>query len=342
MSFRFPLLKKEEEPAKTHSMGKNVIRFFGPVIGLIFVYVIFLIFAPSAFSSLYNTKNILTQAVIIGIAALGMTVIIISGGIDLSAGSQIAFTTVLIAVLINRWGGPDMGLFVPLAAALVAILGCTLVGALNGLMVAGLRVVPFIATLGMMQIARGVAKGIAGQTSVPTHASWLNEVMVVEPRAGVFYSLAPGVWVMLFFTLLMAVVLRYTVFGRYVFAIGSNEKCARLCGIRVGLNRLMIYTLGGAITGIAGVMQFSNLTLGDPTAATGMELDIIASVVIGGGSLSGGEGSIGGSLVGALIMAILRNGCTLVGIPNYVQNIVIGGIIIVAVTIDRLKHRRPV
>ena len=340
MSSRFSFFIEWKEYLSTHSVGKKVFRFFGPVIGLIFVYAIFLVFAPSAFSSLYNTKNILTQAVIIGIAALGMTLVIISGGIDLSAGSQIALATVLIAVLINWWGGPGVGILIPLAAAAAAILGCTLVGMLNGLMVAGLRIVPFIATLGMMQIARGVAKGIAGQTSVPTHTSWLNGLMVVEPRAGVFYSLAPGVWIMLFLTVLMSVVLRYTVFGRYVFAIGSNEKCARLCGVRVGLNRFMIYTLCGAITGIAGVMQFSNLTLGDPTAATGMELDIIASVVIGGGSLSGGEGSIGGSLVGALIMAILRNGCTLVGIPNYVQNIVIGGIIIVAVTIDRLKHRR--
>jgi ribose/xylose/arabinose/galactoside ABC-type transport system permease subunit len=198
----------------------------------------------------------------------------------------------------------------------------------------------FIVTLGMMQIARGVAKGIAQQTTVNTPDNWLNGLMVVEPSPGCWYSVAPAVWIMLVLLGLMFVVLRYTVFGRYIFAIGSNESTARLCGIRVGLQRVAIYAACGLLTGVAGVMQFSNLTLGDPTAANGMELDIIAAVVIGGGSLSGGEGSAVGSIVGALIMAILRNGCTLVGIPNYVQNIVIGVIIIVAVGIDRLKHAR--
>jgi ribose/xylose/arabinose/galactoside ABC-type transport system permease subunit len=192
----------------------------------------------------------------------------------------------------------------------------------------------------MMQIARGAAKGIAGQTTVLTRPGWLQKLMIVEPEPGSVFSLAPGVWIMLVLAAIMTLVLHRTVFGRYVFAIGSNPDCARLCGIRVKRIRTIIYALSGAVTGIAGVMQFGNLTVGDPTAAGGMELDIIASVVIGGGSLSGGEGSISGSLVGALIMAILRNGCTLAGIPNYVQNIVIGGIIIAAVTIDRLKHRR--
>jgi len=144
---------------------------------------------------------------------------------------------------------------------------------------------------------------------------------------------------MLFLLAVMFVVLKFTVFGRHVFAIGSNEATARLCGINVALKLIWVFALCGAMTGVASVMQFSNLTVGDPTAAVGMELDIIAAVVIGGGSLSGGEGSVVGSLVGALIMAILRNGCNLVGIPNYVQNIVIGTIIIAAVAVDRLKHR---
>jgi ribose transport system permease protein len=135
------------------------------------------------------------------------------------------------------------------------------------------------------------------------------------------------------------VLLRYTVFGRYVYAIGSNAATARLCGVRVENWRMAIFVVASAFTGIAGVMQFSNLTVGDPTAAAGMELDIIAAVVIGGGSLSGGEGSAVGTLVGALIMAVLRNGCNMLGVPNYVQNIIIGVVIIGAVGIDSLKHR---
>jgi ribose/xylose/arabinose/galactoside ABC-type transport system permease subunit len=325
--------------ARMKTTGSRVLNVFGPFLGLAVVYLLFAAAAPPAFHSLYNTKTILTQAVIIGIGALGMTLVIISGGIDLSAGSLVALGTVVTAVLL-RAGGADPGFGLPLLAALAGVAACGVCGCVNGALIAGLRIVPFIVTLGMMQVARGVAKGLARQTTVTTPDTWLNGLMVVEPTVGTWYSVAPGVWLMLVLLGLLACVLRYTVFGRYVFAIGSSEATARLCGIRVGIQRLRIYTLAGLCMGLAGVMQFANLTVGDPTAAVGMELDIIASVVIGGGSLSGGEGSMIGSIVGALIMAVLRNGCTVVGIPNYVQNIVIGAIIIVAVGVDRLKHGR--
>ena len=318
---------------------QKVFTLFGPFLGLIFVYIIFLFLAPQSFHTLYNTKTFLTQAVIIGIGALGMTLVIISGGIDLSVGSQIALGTVVTATVLKAYSAPEMGFWLPLCAACAAVAVCAVCGLIIGSIVSGLRIVPFIVTLGVMQIARGVAKGIAGQTTVVAPSNWLNDLMVVEPRMDVWYSVAPGVWLMLFLLAVMFVVLKFTVFGRHVFAIGSNEATARLCGINVALKRIWVFALCGAMTGVASVMQFSNLTVGDPTAAVGMELDIIAAVVIGGGSLSGGEGSVVGSLVGALIMAILRNGCNLVGIPNYVQNIVIGTIIIAAVGVDRLKHR---
>ena len=138
----------------------------------------------------------------------------------------------------------------------------------------------------------------------------------------------------------MAVLLKYTVFGRHVFAVGSNEATARLCGIRTDRVKMLIYAIAGLFCGLSGVMEFSRLTVGDPTVAVGLELDIIAAVVIGGGSLSGGEGSILGTMVGVLIMSLLRNGCTMMGWPNYIQEIIIGAIIIVAVTLDRLRHRR--
>jgi len=138
----------------------------------------------------------------------------------------------------------------------------------------------------------------------------------------------------------MAVVLRYTVFGRHVFAIGSNEATARLCGIRTSGTKIVIYSLAGLFCGLSGVMQFSRLTVGDPTVAVGLELDIIAAVVIGGGSLSGGQGSVLGSMIGVFIMSFLRNGCTMMGWPNYIQEIIIGVIIVVAVSLDQIRYRR--
>ena len=318
---------------------KKLLALFGPFLGLAFVYLVFLAVAPPAFHSLYNTKTFLTQAVIYGIGALGMTVVIISGGIDLSVGSLVALGTVVSAMVLKMGGEGPLGTGLVLLAALAAIVACGLGGMVNGALISSLRITPFIVTLGTMQIVRGLAKGLAEQSTVNPADNTLNSLMLVEPRAGVWYSIAPGFWIMLLLAVLLWAVLKYTVFGRHVYAIGSNEATARLCGIRVGLNKVFIYTLGGALTGVAAVMQFSNLTLGDPTAAVGMELDIIAAVVIGGGSLSGGEGSVVGSLAGALLMAVLRNGCNLVGIPNYVQNIVIGAIIITAVGLDRLRQK---
>jgi len=318
---------------------KKLLSSTGPFLGLAFVYLVFLVAAPAAFHSLYNTKTFLTQAVIFGIGALGMTVVMISGGIDLSVGSMVALGTVVSALVLKTGGDGPLAAGLVWAAVLAAVLVCALVGAVNGLLTVALRIVPFIVTLGTMQIVRGLAKGLAQQTTVNPSDSWLNGLMVVEPQSGAWTSVAPGLWVMLLLAVLLSLALKYTVFGRHAYAIGSNESTARLCGIPVGRNRILLYALGGAFTGVASVMQFSNLTLGDPTAASGMELDIIAAVVIGGGSLNGGEGSVTGSLVGAVLMAVLRNGCNLVGIPNYVQNIVIGAIIIAAVGLDRFRQR---
>jgi ribose/xylose/arabinose/galactoside ABC-type transport system permease subunit len=153
----------------------------------------------------------------------------------------------------------------------------------------------------------------------------------------------PGVWLMLVLAGMVASMLRYTVLGRHIFAVGSNEQTARLCGVRVHRVKIGVYMLCGALAGMAGVMQFSRLTVGDPTVAAGKELDVIAAVVIGGGSLSGGEGSVLGSMIGALIMTVIRSGCSQVGergLPNWVQEIVTGAIIVLAVALDRLRQRR--
>ena len=323
---------------------KRLLLQFGPFFGLLFVLVLFAILGInqddfySSFFSFYNFKTILTQSVIIGIGALGMTLVIISGGIDLSVGSQVALGTVVIALVLGDPNAENLGFFKPFIAALAAIGVCGLMGWLGGYISAKFSIVPFIVTLGTMQIARGLAKWLANEQTVATPDNWMLELMSINPEPS-WLIFAPGVWITLGLLLFLIVVLRYTVFGRHVFALGSNENTARLCGINVKLNRIIIYTLCGLFTGVAAVMQYGNLSIGDPTSAVAMELDIIAAVVIGGGSLMGGEGSAMGSIVGALLIAVLKNGCVIMGVPTYVQEIIIGGIIIGAVLVDNLKHR---
>jgi ribose transport system permease protein len=160
------------------------------------------------------------------------------------------------------------------------------------------------------------------------------------PLAAPGSFLPAGVWIAIAVAILGAALLRYTRFGRNVFAVGSSENTARLCGVSVENVRAGVYTLAGVLTGLAGVMEFSTLTVGDPTASAGLELEVIAAVVIGGTSLAGGEGSVLGSILGALLMTVIKNGCIHMGLPNWVQEIVTGAIIAVAAALDRLRHRR--
>jgi ribose transport system permease protein len=191
----------------------------------------------------------------------------------------------------------------------------------------------------MLGVGRGVAKWMANQQTVNMPGTWLNELLVMFPNPS-WLLVAPGVWITIALAVCAAIVLRNTVFGRRIFALGSNEAAARACGIATDRLKIWIYGLAGLLFGLAGVMQMSRLRQGDPTVAAGSELDIIAAVVIGGGSLNGGEGSILGSMIGALIMAFLRNGCQQVGWPNYIQEIIIGAIIVIAVAIDRWRSGR--
>ena len=310
------------------------INLLAPFLGLILVIAIFSSMpdVQSRFLRIANLKSVATQSVIVALGALGMTLVIIGGGIDLSAASNIALSSVITAYAINA-GLP------PLLGILLGVLTGGLIGFMNGALITELRLVPFIITLGMMGIARGLAKWIANNQKIDAPLSWVNDLMSKSPRPS-WLLLAPGVWLMIVFAVAMAVLLRYTVFGRHVFAIGSNEATARLCGVRTKRAKVIIYALSGLFCGLSGVMEFSRLTVGDPTVAVGLELDIIAAVVIGGGSLSGGEGSILGSMIGVFIMAFLRNGCTMMGWPNYIQEIIIGVIIVAAVSLDQIRHRR--
>jgi ribose transport system permease protein len=322
------------ETRKDQSRARTLLNIVGPFVGLILVILIFSLIpeVQGRFLRPANFKSVAAQSVIVALGALGMTLIIISGGIDLSAASNIALSSVITAYAVNAG--------VPVAlAVLLGILTGGLVGFVNGSLVTSLRLVPFIITLGMMGIARGAAKWIAGNQKIDAPLTWVNELMAKSPRPS-WLLLAPGVWLMILLALGMAVLLRSTVFGRHVFAIGSNESTARLCGIRTIRTKIVLYTIGGLFCGLSGVMEFSRLTVGDPTVAVGLELDIIASVVIGGGSLNGGQGSIMGSMIGVFIMSFLRNGCTMMGWPNYIQEIIIGFIIIVAVALDQFRYRR--
>ena len=302
-----------------------------PAFGLLLVIVIFALItdSPARYLSAYNLRIVLSQTVIVAIGAIGMTMIIVSGGIDLSVGATIALTGVITAIgLRDGWS--------PLAAMAAAVVVGGIVGLVNGTLIATLRVVPFIVTLGMLGVARGVAKWVAHEQTVIVPSTWINDLLVSFPKQA-WLVLAPGVWIALVLALFTAFVLSRTVFGRRIFALGSNEAAARACGIDTGRLRIAIYGSAGLLFGLAGVMQMSRLRLGDPTVANGAELDIIAAVVIGGGSLAGGEGSIVGALIGALIMAFLRNGCQQMGWPNYIQEIIIGTIIVLAVALDRVR-----
>lgn len=320
-----------------------------PFIGLLFVFGLFTaliaIFEPDnlrAFLSSGNAKTVITQTVIVGIGALGMTMVITSGGIDLSAGSQIALTSVVCALLLNALAAGDpavVGGFAILVAVAGAMVAGGVIGAFNGAASCFLRIPPFIVTLGTMMIARGLAEGIADQAQVRTPVNTLQTFMQRNPEPE-WLVLAPGVWIMLALLVVVAFAMRYTVLGRYIYALGSNEATARLCGIPVTAYRILIYSLCGILMGISGVMSYSFLGSGDPTTAVAKELDIIAAVVIGGGSLSGGQGSALGSIAGALIMTLLVSGCSMLNVPDYTQKIIIGFIIIGAVALDTWKNRR--
>lgn len=303
----------------------------GPVIGLALAVLLFGIIVGGQFFSFYNFKTVVTQTVIVGLGAIGMTYVMGTGGIDLSVGSVIALAGVVTAILLRDGHGPWLALAGGVATGAAF-------GVLNGLLVTRLRLVPFIVTLGTMGITRGLAKYFAGEQTVNAPAGWLADLMTKTPAPS-WLLVSRGAWITLLLAGLMVFVLRRTVFGVHVLAVGSNEATAHLCGVRVDRVKVIVYAIGGLFAGLAGVMQFGRLTVGDPTTAIGLELDVIAAVVLGGGSLSGGRASIAGSLLGAFFMAVLANGCTLAGLPTYVQEILVGAIIVAAAALDRLRQR---
>ena len=302
----------------------------GTLLGLILVAAIFGALIGGQFFAAANVELMARQMAIVCTAALGMTIVIALGGIDLSVGSIISLATVVIALLLRYNASP-------LEAAVGGIAAAALCGLLNGVLITQLRLVPFIVTLGTMLLIRGAAKGLAEERRIEAPMTWLNDLLRTSPGT---LGLPGGIWTVLVLALLVAALLRYTVFGRHVFAIGSNERMARLCGVPISRAKIVVYTLSGALTGVAGLLQFSKLAVGDPTVAIGLELDVIAAVIIGGGSLLGGRGTVAGTIMGAGIMAIIQVGCTQKGLASWVQQMLTGAIIVAAVALDRVRTAR--
>lgn len=306
------------------------------LIGLIAAWlVIFGIFSSQvqSFHTLTNLETIVRQMVIVGFGAIGMTYIIITGGIDLSAGSMVALVTVVIATMLNKGMNPMVALLIGVGTGAAC-------GLLNGLLVSKMRVGAFIVTLAGLSAYRGLAKGLGHEQKVNAPETWLGNLTSALGPNEHWKLFSSSGWLMIICAIVASIVLRYTVFGRHVVAIGSNEHAARLSGVRVATVKTAVYVIGGLFFGLSGLMQFSRLTVGDPTVAVGLELDIIAAVVIGGASLSGGEGSIWGSLIGALIMTTIRAGGSQMSLPNWIQEIATGLIILIAVGFDRWRAAR--
>jgi len=302
--------------------------WLGPLVALLLVYGGFALLSPDTFTGWVNLTTMARQTAVVAITSLGMTFVILLGGIDLSVGSAVALSGVVVARVLQGGSGAW-------GAALAGLLATTAAGLVNGLLTARGKITPFIVTLGTMGVLRGVAKGLAGEQKIDANPRGLENLM----NASTATALPAGVWLAVALAILAALALEYTVFGRQVVAIGSNANTARLCGVPVERVVVSVYALAAALTGVAGVLEFSTLTVGDPTDAIGLELEAIAAVVIGGGSLAGGQGSIAGAMIGALLMTVIKTGCTHVGVPNWVQEISTGVIIVVAVGIDRLRRR---
>lgn len=307
--------------------------WLGPLLALVLVYGLFAALAPDTFTQPLNLLTMARQTVVVGITAVGMTLVMVEGGIDLSVGSLVALTTVIVARgLQTGWS--------PATAVLIALAFAALAGSVNGGLVAGLGITPFIVTLGTMSLLRGAAKGLAHEQKIDVDPHGIDRWMAALSPSRQWMILPTGVWLTVGVALAAAAFLHYTRPGRQIVAIGSNERTARLCGVPVRRITVLVYALGGLLAGLAGIMEFATLTVGDPTDSIGLELEVIAAVVIGGGSLSGGQGSVAGALVGALLMTVIRTGCTHVGLHNWVQEILTGVIIVAAVGLDRLRHLR--
>jgi ribose transport system permease protein len=284
-----------------------------------------------------NLRNVANQIAVIAMVAVGMTMVIITGGIDLSVGSLIALAAVSVAGMIGWMGGTGAGAGAMILAGLGAIVVCGLFGLFSGFTITRFRVPPFIATLGIMQVASGLAYILSkGKPIYRLPDSFVTLGRSADPLLGIPYA----VIVMAALFAVAHLLMSRTVLGRYIYAVGGNEEAARLAGVRVKDVLLFVYTISGLLAGFGGVVMASQLKSGAPTYGVMYELYVIAAVVVGGTSLSGGEGKILGTLIGAFIIAVIQNGMNLTNVESYTQKVVLGLVILGAVLIDRVKQQQ--
>lgn len=353
--------------ADSELMAKNgigstlggALEVIGRLAALAAVFLTFGFLVPNwAFFSAGNVENIVLQSAVYTMAGLGMTMVIITGGIDLAAGSTIALAMVVTAMTLaagKDYVDPATKQVVsgylktsPFTWTMLSVLAGTaagtIVGLVQGLLITSLRLVPFIVTLGGLTAIRGFTKYIADNQEIsPPSTNWLFQHLM-QPVQRTSEGFNPqvfsiGVWATIAMSVLAAGLLRYTKLGRHIYAVGSNEATARLCGVPVFRTKVIVYTLAGLFAGMAGVLEFSKLNLGQPTGALSYELYVITACVIGGASLSGGVGTIFGTVVGALIIGTLNAGTQQAGWEKSSQEIAVGVIIVVAVALDQLRMR---
>ncbi len=282
-----------------------------------------------------NLLNIANQIVVVAVIAVGMTMVIVTGGIDLSVGSLIALSAVVTTILIRNAGGTDASSGTMILASLAGIAMCGGIGLLSGAAITAFNLPPFIATLGVMQIASGIAFILSKGTSIYE----IPESFTILGRGTSLGGVPNAVWLMALIYIVAHILMSRTKLGRYIYAVGGNPEAARLSGVRVAPILLFVYTVSGAMAGFGGVVLASQLKSGAPTYGLAYELYVIAAVVVGGTSLSGGQGKIFGTLIGAFIIAVIQNGMNLTGVESYTQRVVLGVVILGAVLLDMLKHR---
>lgn len=300
----------------------------GPLVGLVLLC-IFLSFATDSFLSVRNLLNILDQITVLGIMAVGMTLVILIGGIDLAVGSVLALAMMVMGYLSN-----DMGLPLQLSIV-VALIVAAATGAISGLLVTSFGVPAFIATLAMMSVARGLANMITDGQQIVGFPGWFNLMAII--RYGGVLTLTVALMLVVF--ALGWAFLRFASAGRSLYAIGGNPEVARLAGINVRLATIGVYVVSGLLAGLAGIVLAARLDSVQPSSGFTYELDTIAAVVIGGTSLSGGTGGIPGTIIGVLIIGVLRNGLNLLGVSPFTQQVVIGVVIALAVAAEALKKK---
>jgi ribose transport system permease protein len=311
------------------SIGKNLLDLWnrlGMIIILVLLCIVLSFIAPN-FLEMTNILNVLKQVSIIAILAAGMTIVILTGGIDLSVGSIVALSGVISVMLSANGVNPFIAMLSGIGVGYV-------VGLINGFFTAKTKLPAFIVTLGSFTYVRGLAYVISGGYPIALQSEVFKFV-----GSGSIFGIPTPIYIMLFVYAVVYFVLKYTMFGRHIYAIGGNEEAARLTGIKVEKNLINVYSISGLLAGLGGVVLAGRLFSGQPTAGQMYELDAIAAVILGGTRFTGGVGKIQGTIIGVLIMGVISNGLTLMDVNYYWQLVVKGGVIVAAVLIDRLRGR---